>query len=512
MDSIAEQYNPARVLVGLIAFILAYGCGQILYNRFFHPLARFPGPFIATFTNLWKVYQVSTSNYEDVLLELHRQHGKIVRIGPNHLDVSDAAAIKTIYGSGREFRKSTYYDAFTALRPNLFGVRNEEIHSARRKAVSNGFSAQSVTLMEVYMDKCMDKLIARLDVAASEGQTIDLKKWISFFVMDVLGELAFSQSFGVLITGDEAQMPPIHDHVLLATLSGQVPWIIPYVRKVLPYTPLASLQRMIRGRENLRRMAIESVEKRMAAKSDRKDLLGRLLLELEAGQDSTGSALDIVDVQTEAFGFIIAGSHTTAASTTLLLWHLLRTPRALAKLRKEIDEIPTKPEHTASYPHKATISLEYLQAAITEGFRISPTFVMPLMRVVPEGGKHISGEYVPGGTDVSICNHVLHHDEAVFGPELDSFTPERWMSEGYDKTAFLMPFGAGHRACVGRNIATVEISKLVVSLLARYDITLAEDGGALNTMPPTRSFGVADLEGALLVKLDRRNAEVATGS
>ncbi|KAF2768649.1 cytochrome P450, partial [Teratosphaeria nubilosa] len=464
-----------------------------------------PGPFLASSTNFWKVYQVSNGNYEDVLLDLHRQHGKIVRTGPNHLDVSDATAIMTIYGSGREFKKSTYYDAFTALRPNLFGVRNEEVHSARRKAVSNGFSAQSVTMMEIYMDKCMDKLIARLDVAALERQSIDLKKWISFFVMDVLGELAFSPSFGVLTTGDEAQMTPIHDHAL--------PWMISYVRKVLPYIPLASLQRMIRGRDNLRRMAIESVEKRMAAKSDRKDLLGRLLLELEAGQDSTGSALDIVDVQTEAFGFIIAGCHTTAASTTLLLWHLLRTPRALAKLRKEVDEIPTKPEHTASYPHKATTSLEYLQAAITEGFRINPTFVMPLMRVVPEGGKHISGEYVPGGTDVSICNHVLHHDEAIFGPELEGFAPERWMMSGeYDTTACSMPFGAGHRACVGRNIATAGISKLVVSLVARYDIALAEEGGALSPMPPTRSFGVAELAGALLVKLERRDAEATAAS
>lgn len=67
--------------------------------------------------------------------------------------------------------------------------------------------------MEVYMDGCMNKLIARLDVFAEQGQTVDLKKWISFFVMDVLGELAFSRPFGVLETGEGAQMPPIHEHV-----------------------------------------------------------------------------------------------------------------------------------------------------------------------------------------------------------------------------------------------------------------------------------------------------------
>jgi cytochrome P450 len=255
-------------------------------------------------------------------------------------------------------------------------------------------------------------------------------------------------------------------------------------------------------------MAIDSVEKRLAVKSDRKDLLGRLIQELEAGHDSLGEALDIVDVQTEAFGFIIAGSHTTAASTTLLLWHLLRTPQALSRLRKEVDEIPTKPENSTSYSYKATSRLEYLQAVVTEGFRINPVFVMPLMRVIPDGGKNIAGQFVPGGTDVSICNHVLHHDEDVFGPSLEKFSPERWMTGEYDRTAYLMPFGAGHRACVGRNIATAEIQKLVVSLLARYEITLvegAEQTSAPNAMPPTQSFGVADLEGELAVKLQRRN-------
>lgn len=255
-------------------------------------------------------------------------------------------------------------------------------------------------------------------------------------------------------------------------------------------------------------MAIESVEQRIAAKSDRKDLLGRLIQELEDGQDSKGGTLDVVDVQTEAFGFIIAGPHTTAASTTLLLWHLLRVPQALLRLRQEIDAIPTKPEDSASYSYKATSQLEYLQAVVTEGFRINPVFVMPLMRVIPDEGKHVAGDFVPGGTDVSICNHALHHDEDVFGPSLETFDPERWMREEYDRAAYLMPFGAGHRACVGRNIATAEIQKLIVSLLARYEITLAEGTDARNAMPPTGSFGVADLKGTLNVKLKRRDTEV----
>lgn len=254
-------------------------------------------------------------------------------------------------------------------------------------------------------------------------------------------------------------------------------------------------------------MAIESVEKRIASPSDRKDLLGRLIEECEAGQDSKGTSMDIVDVQTEAFGFIIAGSHTTAASTTLLLWYLLHCPEALSKLVQEIDAIDTRPEGTASYSFKTTNQLSYLQATITEGLRINPVFSMPLLREVPPTGTVIAGEFIPGGTDVSICNHVLHHDEQIFGASLEKFDPERWMNAEYDRSAYLMPFGSGHRACVGRNIATAEIQKLIVTLLARCEIALVETpktSSKQSTMPPTKSFGVADLEGRLAVKLTRR--------
>lgn len=68
-------------------------------------------------------------------------------------------------------------------------------------------------MMEPFIDGCLSQLIARLDKAAVNGEEIDLKRWIAFFVMDVLGELAFSASFGVLKDGDESLMPPVREHV-----------------------------------------------------------------------------------------------------------------------------------------------------------------------------------------------------------------------------------------------------------------------------------------------------------
>ncbi|KAH7077544.1 cytochrome P450 [Paraphoma chrysanthemicola] len=486
------------------AIICAIAVSFIFYYRFCHGLRRFSGPFYASFTNLWKAYHTYRGDFEHVLLDCHRKYGKVVRVGPNHLNISDAQAVKVIYGTGRAFSKSNYYDAFTALRPNLFGVRDEEIHSARRKACSGSFSMQSVTAMEPFIDGCLKQLLSRLDEAATAREVIDLKRWIAFFVLDVLGELAFSTSFGILQSGRESDMPPIREHVLLASVSGTMPWLIPYINKFVPKIPIRSLQRMIRGRSQLRQLAIKSVNQRIVNQSDRKDLLGRLLDELEAGVDSKGNKFELQDIQTEAFGFIVAGSHTTAATTTLLMWHLLHTDAAYATLVQELDSKTANNHSDFSYPYSSFVDLHYLQAAVTENFRISPVFTMPLPRVVPVEGRTIADSFIPGGTDVSICNHALHHDPKVFGEDLETFKPERWLEHSYNKSQYLMPFGAGHRACIGRNIATMEIYKMVGSILSRYNVELVHRGSSACSMPNTTSFGVADLDGGLLVRLEKR--------
>lgn len=253
-------------------------------------------------------------------------------------------------------------------------------------------------------------------------------------------------------------------------------------------------------------MAIDSVNERLASNSNRKDLLGKLLEELKAGVDSKGRTLDIIDVQTEAFGFIVAGSHTTAASAAILFWYLIRNSEILQRLREELDAVPAPPDGTACYPFSSVSNLPYLQACIAENFRISPVFSMPLPRFVPLGGKVIAGEFIPEGTEVSISNHVLHHDPDVFGDNLETYVPERWLDPTYDKSSLLMPFGAGHRACIGRNIATTEIHKLVASLLERFDfeIVLEDPAEKALVMPEAKSFGVAEMESSLLVKVRRR--------
>lgn len=100
---------------------------SLLRRHLFHPLKQFPGPFWAAYTDLWRVYHLSTRRFPQTLVQLHAQYGPVVRIAPNDLSFDGKATIEEIYKSGRRFIKSDFYDGFTTFHPNLFGTRDEEV-------------------------------------------------------------------------------------------------------------------------------------------------------------------------------------------------------------------------------------------------------------------------------------------------------------------------------------------------------------------------------------------------
>lgn len=115
------------LLAYLPLFGLALVVARFLHIHFFHPLRRFPGPFWAVHTDLWRVYQLSTKRFPEKLLELHTRYGPVVRIAPNELSFDGVGIIEQVYKGGRKFVKSNFYDGFTTFHPNLFGTRDEEV-------------------------------------------------------------------------------------------------------------------------------------------------------------------------------------------------------------------------------------------------------------------------------------------------------------------------------------------------------------------------------------------------
>lgn len=91
----------------LIVFNYNLCLSIILYLRsYLHsPLRRIPGPFLAKFTNLWRLFDVWGGRVELTHQLLHEKYGSAVRIGPDLVSLSDPTLLRTIYDSRGTFLK-----------------------------------------------------------------------------------------------------------------------------------------------------------------------------------------------------------------------------------------------------------------------------------------------------------------------------------------------------------------------------------------------------------------------
>ena len=86
--------------------LILLAVGTLVALRLFlnwRKLSSAPGPFLASITDLWRAYYQYNGFLRGNLLQLHKEHGPIVRYGVNSISISDPSAIGIIYGSRAGF-------------------------------------------------------------------------------------------------------------------------------------------------------------------------------------------------------------------------------------------------------------------------------------------------------------------------------------------------------------------------------------------------------------------------
>ncbi|KAH7378988.1 putative cytochrome P450 [Cadophora sp. MPI-SDFR-AT-0126] len=468
---------PGSILAAIILWPL---CCYIIYQRFWHPLASYPGPWIASCTNVWKAYYVYNLAFHEKMVEAHQRYGSVVRVGPNHLHFWSADAIAPIYKAGKSVGKTEFYDAFTTFNPNLFGGRDEAIHAKRRRQLSHAFSQASIERMEDIIDGQIEILIHHLKGLAKSGDAFDLKTIIACFVLDILGEVAFSRTFNAQVTGGAGEIEAINDHVYLSCVIGELP-CQGLLKTLVAWSPFPWIRRLLKSRAHLKSTCEDCVKHNLENRSQRPDLLASLII---ATDPETGEKLTD-----------IAGSHSTSGTLTLLLWRLLHNPDILANVVQELDEaLGPLPQGKIAYPVKGLDArLTYLSACIRENFRINPVFSMNLWRQVHSlEGAQIGGHMVPHGTNVCISNYVTHHNPEIWGQDHDVYKPDRFINtDGSNQDRYLLHFSVGHRMCIGRNLAMTNILKTTTTILSMFEIEpLSKDPEVR-----LRSAGIGEMEG-----------------
>ncbi|KAI9878967.1 MAG: Cytochrome P450 monooxygenase orf9 [Pleopsidium flavum] len=399
----------------------------------------------------------------------HQRYGPVFRVSPNELSFASVGSWKDIYGhppSGKATHvKSEFYEMYGSGYKSLCigSERNPKKHSAMKKNLSAAFSTRALLEQESIIDGCVDAFVEKIANAKdSRGKGLNMTKWYEMISFDILGEMAFGESF----RGVENEKPHFWSELILSHLFfitvldnlRRYPLFVSIGKLILPFATTAVRDKHSGYTRN-------QVEKRLNMVSARKDFLSNLIGKVAIGE------VDQEELTAHVSTLVIAGGETTSTFLGAVTYHLLKSPKAYDKLQREIrGTFQTYEDINAS----AAQQLPYLQAVIAEGLRIYPPGSQGFPRLSP--GAFVDGFWVPEGSEIYTSAWTVTHDPQYFHDPL-SFKPERWIDPGCtDVKEASQPFSLGPRGCLGRNFAFVEMNLLLAKMHWRLDLKLANKG------------------------------------
>ncbi|KAL3450480.1 cytochrome P450 [Aspergillus insuetus] len=518
----------------MFALVLFAGTGLALFwYTFVFPVVRYlydakglrKYPNVSPLSGLTDLHHcyLSARGYRSKsFYEAHKQKGApILRTGPNSLSFGDIRAIKDIYGHGTRVVKDHNYTLVGGSHTQIFDVVEKGDHAEKRKQLSAAFALKNLERWEFKVAYSTQRLLDAMDrhctapmplgqrVPDPADVTFDWGEWVYFFTIEAINNIAVSSTLDLMETGSDvvtAQRPDgsvykaRYREAQGYTALGQSTFVWDYKHYQL-LTMASKLSAKWRDVWNkgepwgdiVYHQASTRLKRYLAG--EKLDDFFQALMEDKQGKPHN---LEWGEIIAEVGAIINAGADTTSIALTNVLEMLLHHPADLQKLRDEVDSVLTEEEVIA--PHDKVKNLPFLRACLDEAMRLSPPTSAGLPRRTPAEGTQILGEWIPGETTVMMTIYAAHRDPEIF-PDPEEYRPDRWMDPDARRQMepYFIPFSAGARGCLGRNISYLEQTVVLASIVHRYEFALPSPDFQLERQ---EAFNL--LVGELPLKLWRR--------
>ncbi|KAK4168156.1 Pisatin demethylase [Cladorrhinum sp. PSN259] len=474
---------------------------RVIYNLYFHPLSKFPGPWYAAVSS-FPIALISIVEREpEWLLHVTRKYGKgdlPVRIAPALLLFPKPSALRDIYWDPKNNTKGRLYGTGALGAPSIFTLLSGDEHRELRKALGGaqwGFTHLK-TVWEPRIDDLLRLFTRRMTEFAEKGEVINLGDKVAQFAGDVMTMVAFNEPWGFVDTSTDRRriLQSFRSGMRFFGLAGRWLWL----RETVLPSPLGPYLIPKAGdKEGMGWLASEAdrvlterekmIDEMNYTQDDapQKDYT-QYAIEARKKSGDGDAPLSRTEKHAHLTLLIQAGADTTGTALGSTLRFLLLNPACLSKCQKEIQEADTAGLLSAPVQFEETRShLRYMMACISESLRLNPPALNLFSRASPRGeggragGSNINGVVVPEGVEFTSNAWVVQRDPELYGPDPEVYRPERWL-EGDKRTAELesgmFVWGVGPRICLGKDIAVMELYKVLPEIIRRFDIELLEAG------------------------------------
>ncbi|VFR02076.1 unnamed protein product [Cuscuta campestris] len=375
----------------------------------------------------------------------------------------------------------------------------------QRQVASYEFSTKSLRKFvgTVVDAELAGRLVPVLDAAAERGGVLDMQDVLQRFAFDNICKIAFGYDPEYLLPDlPNAKLAVAFDEsmrIISERFNSAMPlvWKVKRALNVGSERKLREVVGQVRGfaRRLIREKRVELVGK--SPTQDSIDLLSRFLTSGHSDDDEL-----ITDI---VISYILAGRDTTSAAMTWFFWLVFKHPAVEDEI---VREVAAAAAETPVYDEMK--EMVYTHAALCETMRLYPP--------VPVDTKSAAADDVlPDGTAVKKGTRVSYHPyamgrvEAVWGEDWRQFRPERWL--GTDsatgkrvftgKDPFKYPvFQAGPRVCLGKELAMLQMKRVVAGVLRRFRVVPAMGDGFV---PEYTADMTSKMKGGFPVRIVRRH-------
>ena len=284
-----------------------------------------------------------------------------------------------------------------------------------------------------------------------------------FFVGPAMREITLRVIFRMLFDADEGERLQRLRHLFSALMSSlNSPWRLMLFRLSAQIRrPLEPWRSLMAKKDEIDHLIYEEIRERRARdRSTNADILGLLIW----ADNGVGPPLTDQEVHDEVMTLLFAGHETTASALAWALYWLHHSSEAHEKLRGELETSPawTDAIEISRLPHLAAVCQETL--------RLNPP-CLSVLRVL-KAPLVLAGYRLAAGTTLIISIYLTHRRADLY-PRPDDFEPTRFLGRKFSLYEYL-PFGGGHRFCLGNSLALFEMKLVLATILSRWDLAPAD--------------------------------------